>query len=224
MDTHTRTRGQVLERWFESEPLRTTLATDAVIGAMTSPSQPQSGYVLFHHVMGEVDGEKGAWGYVRGGMGALSEAIAASARSHGATIRTEAEVDSVLMDGDRAAGVVLSDQTEIHADAVFCNASPSGASCPGRRLHPPHCAAGDSLGAPAARPPPPPPSPAARAVRPPGSLRGAAAVAAPAHAHLFNHSRLHQDQRRALAPPAVCLHAGGGGRVPAAAPPGHHPL
>lgn len=127
----------MLERWFESEPLRTTLATDAVIGAMTSPSQPQSGYVLFHHVMGEIDGDKGAWGYVRGGMGALSEAIAASARSHGATIRTEAAVQSVLMDGDRAAGVVLADNSEIHADAVFCNASPSGASFPSSSLRKP---------------------------------------------------------------------------------------
>ena len=70
----------ILDRWFESEQLKVTLATDAIIGAMASPSMPGTAYVLFHHVMGECDGVRGVWGYVRGGMGGISNAIAAAAR------------------------------------------------------------------------------------------------------------------------------------------------
>jgi phytoene dehydrogenase-like protein len=73
----------ILDRWFESEELKVTLATDAIIGAMASPSMPGTAYVLFHHVMGECDGIRGVWGYVRGGMGGISSAIAASARESG---------------------------------------------------------------------------------------------------------------------------------------------
>src|SRR5918996_6398391 len=61
----------ILDRWFESEQLKVTLATDAIIGAMASPSMPGTAYVLFHHVMGECEGVRGVWGYVRGGMGGL---------------------------------------------------------------------------------------------------------------------------------------------------------
>ena len=82
----------ILDRWFESEQLKVTLATDAIIGAMASPSMPGTAYVLFHHVMGECDGVRGVWGYVRGGMGGISNAIASAAREHGAEIRTNAEV------------------------------------------------------------------------------------------------------------------------------------
>ena len=73
-------------------PLKATLATDACIGAMISPNMAGSGYVLLHHVMGELEGERGAWGYPRGGMGAVSAAIASSARSAGADIRTNSPV------------------------------------------------------------------------------------------------------------------------------------
>ncbi|KAM6089986.1 pyridine nucleotide-disulfide oxidoreductase domain-containing protein 2 isoform 2-T2 [Theristicus caerulescens] len=82
---------KILDQWFESEPLKATLATDAVIGAMASPHTPGSGYVLLHHVMGELEGRRGAWGYVAGGMGALSQAIARAAAAHGAHIFTEKE-------------------------------------------------------------------------------------------------------------------------------------
>src|SRR6476619_2599352 len=81
----------ILDRWFESEQLKVTLATDAIIGAMASPSMPGTAYVLFHHVMGECNGVRGVWGYVRGGMGGISNAIAAAARERGAEIRTNAE-------------------------------------------------------------------------------------------------------------------------------------
>jgi phytoene dehydrogenase-like protein len=108
----------ILDRWFESDELKATLATDAVIGAYASPSQPGTAYVLFHHVMGECDGVRGVWGYVRGGMGRISEAIAAAARSHGATIRTNAAVAKILVNDGVATGVVLADGTEFRARQV----------------------------------------------------------------------------------------------------------
>ena len=78
----------ILDRWFESEQLKVTLATDAVIGVQASPSMPGTAYVLFHHVMGECNGVRGVWGYVRGGMGGISNAIASAAKSYGAEIMT----------------------------------------------------------------------------------------------------------------------------------------
>ncbi|MFT7805847.1 pyridine nucleotide-disulfide oxidoreductase domain-containing protein 2 isoform X1 [Arapaima gigas] len=115
----------VLNRWFESEPLKATLATDAVIGAMVSPRSPGSGYVLLHHVMGELEKEKGAWGYVEGGMGGVSNAIASSARALGASIFTEMDVAEVLVDQNgHAKGAVLKDGFEIHSKVVLSNATP----------------------------------------------------------------------------------------------------
>ena len=108
----------ILNRWFESEGLKATIATDAVIGAFMPPSMPGTAYVLFHHVMGECDGAKGVWGYVRGGMGRLSEAIASAARQHGADIRTNAPVGRILSSGGVVYGVALQDGTEFHAPKV----------------------------------------------------------------------------------------------------------
>jgi phytoene dehydrogenase-like protein len=112
----------ILDRWFESDELKATLATDAVIGAMASPSTPGTAYVLFHHVMGECNGARGVWGYVRGGMGALPEALAAAARERGAEIRCGVRVARVLVRGGRASGVVLADGTEVQARRVVSNA------------------------------------------------------------------------------------------------------
>jgi phytoene dehydrogenase-like protein len=78
---------QMLDLWFESEPLKCTLATDAVIGAMVSPTTPGSGYVLLHHVMGEVDGVREAWAFPKGGMGGVTTAIARSAADLGVKIK-----------------------------------------------------------------------------------------------------------------------------------------
>lgn len=108
----------ILDRWFESEVLKTTISTDAIIGAFATPSMPGTAYVLFHHVMGECDGARGIWGYVRGGMGALSEAIASSAREKGAEIRVDAPVARILVEDGRAAGVVLANGDEIRAGQV----------------------------------------------------------------------------------------------------------
>src|ERR687891_439990 len=108
----------ILDRWFESEQLKVTLATDAIIGAMASPSMPGTAYVLFHHVMGECNGVRGVWGYVRGGMGGISNAIASAAREKGAEIRTNAEVVKILVKDGAARGVVLRDGTELQATRV----------------------------------------------------------------------------------------------------------
>ncbi|VDL85648.1 unnamed protein product [Nippostrongylus brasiliensis] len=80
---------QVMNKWFESDVLKATLGTDGVIGLAASPHDVGTGYVLLHHVLGGLDNRSGAWGYVMGGMGAVSQAIASAARSHGAEIFTE---------------------------------------------------------------------------------------------------------------------------------------
>ena len=125
---------------FESEPLKASLATDSCIGAMISPSTPGSGYVLLHHVMGELEGIRGAWGYPEGGMGAVSAAIAKSALSVGAQLFTDSPVKEVRcfkqflglqlfkqittnVSGE-ANGVLLESGHEIRAKLVLSNATP----------------------------------------------------------------------------------------------------
>ncbi|KAK9400967.1 pyridine nucleotide-disulfide oxidoreductase domain-containing protein 2 [Crotalus adamanteus] len=116
---------KILDLWFESEPLKATLATDAVIGAMAGPHTPGSGYVLLHHVMGGVEGRKGAWGYVSGGMGALSGALARGATTFGAEIFTDKAVSQILLSSDKKVqGVCLQDGTEVKSRLVLSNASP----------------------------------------------------------------------------------------------------
>src|SRR6185437_15453751 len=92
--------------------------TDAIIGAMASPSMPGTAYVLFHHVMGECNGVRGVWGYVRGGMGGISNAIAAAARERGVEIRTNSAVARILVKNGTAQGVALADGTEFRASRV----------------------------------------------------------------------------------------------------------
>jgi phytoene dehydrogenase-like protein len=112
----------ILDRWFESEQLKGTLATDAIIGAFAAPSMPGTAYVLFHHVMGETNGKRGVWAYVKGGMGALSNAIASAARARGAEIRTEAPVARILAKDGAVYGVVLVNGEELRARVVASNA------------------------------------------------------------------------------------------------------
>ncbi|XP_013915152.1 PREDICTED: pyridine nucleotide-disulfide oxidoreductase domain-containing protein 2 [Thamnophis sirtalis] len=116
---------KILDFWFESEPLKATLATDAVIGAMAGPHTPGSGYVLLHHVMGGLEGRKGAWGYVSGGMGALSGSLARAATALGAEIFTDKAVSQILLSADKKVqGVCLQDGTEVKSHLVLSNASP----------------------------------------------------------------------------------------------------
>jgi len=109
---------RILNRWFESEPLKATLATDAIIGAFAAPSTPGSAYVLMHHVMGQAGGKRGVWGYVRGGMGGLADALEKACLAAGVEIRRESAVSAIRVDRGRATGVVLADGTQIAAAAV----------------------------------------------------------------------------------------------------------
>lgn len=111
----------ILDRWFEAEQLKATLATDAIIGAMAAPSMPGTAYVLFHHVMGETNGKRGVWGYVKGGMGGLTQALAAAGRGLGVEIRTGVEVARILVRNDAATGVALADGDEFRAPVVASN-------------------------------------------------------------------------------------------------------
>ncbi|XP_062010843.1 uncharacterized protein LOC133727254 [Rosa rugosa] len=116
---------KVLNNWFETDVLKATLATDAVIGTTGSVHTPGSGYVLLHHVMGETDGERGIWSYVEGGMGSVSMAIGNAAREAGAHIVTSAEVQQMLInDSGKVDGVLLSDGSRVHSSIVLSNATP----------------------------------------------------------------------------------------------------
>ena len=103
---------KILDKWFESEPLKATLATDACIGAMISPNTPGSGYVLLHHVMGELEGVKGAWGYPEGGMGGVSNAIAKSAIESGTEVVVNAQVEEILNEIPWLTGILHELKTE----------------------------------------------------------------------------------------------------------------
>jgi phytoene dehydrogenase-like protein len=120
----TQSAAEFLDEWFDSDEVKVTLATDGVIGANGGPRSPGTAYILLHHCMGGVAGHRGLWGFVRGGMGAVSEAIAASARAAGAEIRTSAPAAKVLVRNGRAYGVVLENGDEIEASAIASNADP----------------------------------------------------------------------------------------------------
>ncbi|MCI0336332.1 MAG: NAD(P)/FAD-dependent oxidoreductase, partial [Acidobacteria bacterium] len=117
------TRDFLNER-FESEEIKTTLATDGVIGTNGGPATPGTAYILLHHVMGGAAGQRGLWGFIRGGMGAISEALARSAESKGATIRTNAEVERILVKDGRAYGAALTNGEEVLAKVVVSNVDP----------------------------------------------------------------------------------------------------
>ena len=120
----TQSAADFLDEWFESPEVKVTLATDGVIGANGGPRSPGTAYILLHHCMGGVGGKRGLWGFVRGGMGAISEAIAQSARSHGAQIRVSAAVHRILVKDRRVRGVVLENGEEIEAPIVASNVDP----------------------------------------------------------------------------------------------------
>jgi phytoene dehydrogenase-like protein len=114
----------MLADYFESDYMRAAFAGQGVIGSFIGPKTPGSVYVMWHHMFGEVNGEQGMWGYVRGGMGKISFAMAASAEAHGAVIRTDARVAKVLVHNGRVEGVRLESGEEYRARAVLSNADP----------------------------------------------------------------------------------------------------
>jgi phytoene dehydrogenase-like protein len=120
----TMSASDLLDEFFTDERVKGALATQAIIGAWCGPMSPGSAYVLLHHWMGEVDGHEGAWGWVHGGMGAVSRALADSARSWGAEVRTSASVRRVVVSGGRATGVELQDGGRIRGRRVVSGAHP----------------------------------------------------------------------------------------------------
>jgi phytoene dehydrogenase-like protein len=119
----TRSAGEHLDNWFENDLVKALLGFDAVVGFYGSPYTPGTGYVLLHHAFGEVNGKRRVWGHAVGGMGAISDAMAKAAASHGVEIETGAPVRELLIEGGRARGVVLNDGRAIRADAVAVNAN-----------------------------------------------------------------------------------------------------
>lgn len=115
----TRSAAELLDAWFESAPIKAVYGFDAVVGNYASPYHPGTGYVLLHHVFGEVNGKRGAWGHAIGGMGAISEALAAEARRLGVEVECDAPVQQVSR-----GKVWLRDGRELGARAVVANVNP----------------------------------------------------------------------------------------------------
>lgn len=115
---------EFLDRWFESDQLKATLATDGIIGAFAAPSTPGTAYVLLHHVMGETFGQKGVWAYVRGGMGEVTQSMARSFQKHGGTIMTNTPVSQIIVENGKAVGAATVDGTEFRARIVASSADP----------------------------------------------------------------------------------------------------
>jgi phytoene dehydrogenase-like protein len=124
LDLFTQSAADFLGGWFESDVVKGAFAFDGIVGNYAAPSTPGTAYVLLHHCFGEVNGRRGAWGHALGGMGAITQAMAASARARGAEIRTHARVARLLTKNGSARGVVLASGEEISARAVAANVPP----------------------------------------------------------------------------------------------------
>ncbi|MCB9554776.1 MAG: NAD(P)/FAD-dependent oxidoreductase [Deltaproteobacteria bacterium] len=114
----------LLDRWFESDRLKAPMACSGIIGTFLGVRSPTTAYVLLHHYMGEIDGAYRAWGFARGGTGAISEAIASAARARGAEILCEAAVEKITTRRGSARGVVLEDGREFEARVVISACDP----------------------------------------------------------------------------------------------------
>ncbi len=124
LDLFAKSAGDLLDAWFESAPLKACFGFDAIVGNYASPYQPGTAYVLLHHVFGEVNGTRGAWGHAMGGMGAITQAMQAEALRLGVRIFTQAAVARVLVSGSRARGIALAEGREFAARAVVSNLNP----------------------------------------------------------------------------------------------------
>ncbi len=113
-----------LDQWFETDVLKATMSASGIIGTFLGVRSPGTAYVLLHHYMGEIDGAFRAWGFARGGTGAISEAIASAAREAGVEIRTKAGIEQIIVKDGKACGVVLSNGDEIYADVVSSSVDP----------------------------------------------------------------------------------------------------
>ncbi len=119
-----RSAGDYLDGWFESDPIKAVYGFDGIVGNYASPYTPGSGYVLLHHLLGEVNGKRGAWGHAIGGMGAITQAMAKACAVHGADIRVDAAVREVIVEKGRATGVACENGDVFRARAVVSNLNP----------------------------------------------------------------------------------------------------
>lgn len=124
LDFFAKSAGDILDATFENDLIKGALGFDAITGFYGSPYTPGSAYVLLHHVFGEVNGVKGAWGHAIGGMGAITQAMAKAAQEAGADIRLNASVKEVVLERGAARGVVLAGGEKIAARAVASNIHP----------------------------------------------------------------------------------------------------
>ncbi len=124
LDLFGKSAGDILDQWFETDVLKGLMGFDATIGNYASPYTPGSAYVLLHHVFGEVNGVKGAWGHAIGGMGSITQAMAAACLEAGVEITTDAEVREIAVTGGKASGVVLADGSDLSARAIVSNLNP----------------------------------------------------------------------------------------------------
>src|SRR5437868_409053 len=124
VDLFTKSAGEILDRWFESTPIKAVFGFDAVVGNFQSPYAPGSAYVLLHHVFGEVNGKRGQWGHARGGMGAITQAMARECAARGVVVRTEAPVAQIVVERGRASGVALASGEVVTARRVVANVNP----------------------------------------------------------------------------------------------------
>ena len=124
LDLFTRSAGEMLDEWFESDLVKALFGFDAIVGNYASPYAAGSAYVMLHHAFGEVNGKKGVWGHAIGGMGAITQAIARAAREHGAEIKLEAGVREIIVERDHAAGVVLENGETLRAKYIASGVNP----------------------------------------------------------------------------------------------------
>src|SRR5215467_11590235 len=124
LDLFTKSAGDYLDQWFEGDLIKALFGFDAVVGNYASPYTPGTAYVLLHHAFGEVNGKRRVWGHAIGGMGAITQAMAKAATSHGVEIETDAAVREVLLEGGCAAGVVLKDGRSVRGQTVATNVNP----------------------------------------------------------------------------------------------------
>jgi phytoene dehydrogenase-like protein len=124
LDLFTRSAGDMLDDAFDSDLVKALFGFDAIVGNYASPYAAGSAYVMLHHAFGEVNGKKGVWGHAIGGMGAISHAIAGAAREHGVAIETDASVREVIVERDRAVGVILDNGQTLRARYIASNVNP----------------------------------------------------------------------------------------------------
>ena len=123
-DLFTKSARSFLDSWFENDHIKAAFGFDAIVGNFASPDTPGSAYVLLHHVFGEIDGEKGAWGHAIGGMGSITQAMEVACKNLGVNIFTDAGVTKVIVSNGVATGIQLEDGSIVEAEKIISNLNP----------------------------------------------------------------------------------------------------